>query len=436
MTQLKVVPNGTGKVLKKKEIKKNKIVNLLFYGDFSCDTGFGQVSKELINNWAKDKNLKITVFAINDKASKPHSYLDNVFVIPALSTSKEKKDVYCRIEFLNLLYQQNFDVVFCLNDVEIFNDMKADLKEVKLRRQKENKLKQKTILYFPIDSEPRPSDLEVLSFFDEVVTYTEYAKGVISPILTPNQSKRIKVIPHGCNTENFYPFDAEQKKQAKIELFGSEDVFVFGSVNRNSARKDLGTLIIGFALFKHTTGTNSILYLHCNPNDPSGIKIERLCERLGLDFGKDVITPENYCENKGYDISKVNKIYNSFDCFITTTTAEGWGLSISEAMATKTLVACPKHTSITEITNNGENSINFMFQQRQVFVNDLEKIRFISNPSEIADVMKHVVNFKNESDDVRQVLAQKIENAYQKVTSYNWVDISKRFKLIIDNLSK
>ena len=30
-----------------------------------------------------------------------------------------KKDIYCRLEFLNLLYQNNFDVLFCLNDIEI-----------------------------------------------------------------------------------------------------------------------------------------------------------------------------------------------------------------------------------------------------------------------------------------------------------------------------
>ena len=46
--------------------KQAKPKNVLFYGDFNCDTGFGQVSKELVNNWAKDKNMKIVVFDLSE----------------------------------------------------------------------------------------------------------------------------------------------------------------------------------------------------------------------------------------------------------------------------------------------------------------------------------------------------------------------------------
>ncbi len=50
-----------------------------------------------------------------------------------------------------------------------------------------------------------------------------------------------------------------------------------------------------------------ILYLHCNPKDPFGIDIERLCERLELEIGKDVWLPNNYNENKGFDITELSK---------------------------------------------------------------------------------------------------------------------------------
>ena len=179
--------------------------NVLFYGDFNCDTGFGHVSKELVNNWAKDKNIKIVVFSINDFAEKPYEYLPNVTVIPALSTSKEKKDIYCRIEFLSILFDNDFDVVFCLNDIEIFNEMGEHLQNVKNEKLKQNKPNFKSIVYFPIDSEPRLTDLKVLNFFDEAITYTQYAKGVMKPLVSDTQFKKIKVIPHGCNTTDFFP---------------------------------------------------------------------------------------------------------------------------------------------------------------------------------------------------------------------------------------
>jgi glycosyltransferase involved in cell wall biosynthesis len=417
-----------------KKTKKDKITNVLFFGDFNCTTGFGNVSKQLIDNWSKDKNLKITIFGINDFSEKAYQYADNVMVIPALSTSKTKKDVYCRIEFLNLLYQNDFDVVFCLNDIEIFNEMGEHLQNVKSEKRKQNKPNFKSIVYFPIDSEPRLNDLKILSFFDEVVTYTEYAKGVMKPLVSETQFKKIKVIPHGCDTTNFFPFNDFEKSKLKEEKFGA-DKFVFGSVNRNSARKDLASLIIGFAMFKHKNQADAILYLHCNPLDPSGINVYRLCERVGLEVGKDVIVPTDFNENNGISESELNKIYNSLDCFITTTTAEGWGLTITEAMATKTLVICPKHTSLAEISDNGLNTLNFMFDQQSVFVNDFEKIRFTTNPKEVVTLLEVVYGLHKEPEELKDMVKAKIENAYKKVSGMKWENIAKKFKDIIYKLS-
>jgi glycosyltransferase involved in cell wall biosynthesis len=260
----------------------------------------------------------------------------------------------------------------------------------------------------------------------------------MKPLVSDTQFKKIKVIPHGCNTTDFFPLTEEEKLQAKLELLGegNEDTFLFGSVNRNSARKDLASLIMGFAMFKHTSQANAVLYLHCNPLDPSGINIFRLCDRVGLEVGKDIIVPKDYNENKGYDVAKLNRIYNAFNCFITTTTAEGWGLTITEAMATKTLVVCPKHTSLTEISDNGENTISFMYLQQSVFVNDFEKIRFTSNPVEVSTIMGVVYNLRHDEQEIQDLATTKIQNAYDKVSAMSWELVAKQFKLIVDKLAK
>lgn len=419
--------------------KPQKITNLLFFGDFGCTTGFGNVSKELIDHWSKDKNLRIVVFAINNFAETAYDYKENVKVIPAMSMSESKKDVYCRIEFLKVIYQNDFDVVFCLNDIEIFNEMGEHLLKVKNQKKKENKKNFKSMVYFPVDSEPRPVDLKILSFFDEVVTYTEYAKNVMKPLTTETNAKKIKVIPHGCNTNDFYPLSDEEKLKAKLEILGeagNAETYLFGTVNRNSARKDLATLILGFATFKHSNQVNAVLYLHCNPLDPSGINIYRLCERVGLRVGIDVLVPKDFSENKGCDNAQLNRIYNAFNCFITTTTAEGWGLTVTEAMATKTLVICPKHTSLTEITNDGDLTLNFMFKQPVVFINDFEKIRYVCNPNEVNTLLGVAYNLKNDEQELQLMVAEKIEKAYEKVKGMTWEKVAKQFKLKIDKLAK
>jgi glycosyltransferase involved in cell wall biosynthesis len=422
-------------VHKKKEVKQK---SLLVYADWNCTTGFGAVAKELVNEWAKDKNLSIVIFGLNDMSGKVYDYLPNVKVIPALVTGDKdtQKDSYRRIELLKLIYQTDFDAIFFLQDVEVINTMEEQLRDVKNTKRKENRPNFKSIIYFPVDSEPRKADLKVLPFFDEVVTYTEYAKSVMKPLITDTQFKNIKIIPHGTNTSDFYPYSDADKLKAKKEMFGSEDVYVFGSVNRNQVRKDFGSLIMGFAMFKHTSGANALLYLHCNPIDPMGINIYRLCERVGLELGKDVILPKEYSENKGFSTEELNKIYNSFDCFITTTTSEGWGLTITEAMATKTLVVCPKHTSLTEITDNGANTLNFMFSQQTVFVNDFEKIRFTTNPLEVKTLCEVVYGLKNDEQELQDQVKVKVENAYKKVSGMKWEGIAKRFKVLIDKLTK
>jgi glycosyltransferase involved in cell wall biosynthesis len=424
------------KVVHKKVAEKQK--SLLVYADWNCTTGFGAVAKELVNEWAKDKKLSIVIFGVNDASTKIYDYLPNVKVIPALITGDEnsKKDIYRRIELLKLIYQSDFDALFFLQDVEVINTMEEQLKDVKNTKRKENRPNFKSMIYFPVDSEPRLSDLKVLQFFDEVVTYTEYAKNVMKPLISDTQFKKIKIIPHGTNSNDFYPYSDADKLKAKKEMFGSEDVFVFGSVNRNQVRKDFGSLIMGFAMFKHTSGANALLYLHCNPIDPMGINIYRLCERVGLEVGKDVIVPKDYSENKGCTLEELNKIYNSFDCFITTTTSEGWGLTVTEAMATKCLVICPKHTSLTEITNNGENTLNFMFSQQAVFVNDFEKIRFVTNPLEVKTLCEVAYGLKNDEPELQEMVKTKIENAYNKVSGMKWQSIAKQFKVIIDKLTK
>ena len=427
------------KVVHKKVAEKQK--SLLVYADWNCTTGFGAVAKELVNEWAKDKKLSIVIFGINDASAKIYNYLPNVKVIPALITGDEnsKKDIYRRIELLKLIYQNDFDALFFLQDVEVINTMEEQLRDVKNTKRKENRPNFKSMIYFPVDSEPRLSDLKVLQFFDEVVTYTQYAKGVMKPLITETQFKKIKIIPHGTNSSDFYPYSDADKLKSKKEMFGSKDVFVFGSVNRNQVRKDFGSLIMGFAMFKHTfgiTGANALLYLHCNPIDPMGINIYRLCERVGLEVGKDVIVPKDYSENKGCTLEELNKIYNSFDCFITTTTSEGWGLTITEAMATKTLVICPKHTSLTEITENGANTLNFMFSQQAVFVNDFEKIRFTTNPLEVKTLCEVAYGLKNDEPELQEMVKVKIENAYNKVSGMKWEGIAKQFKVIIDKLTK
>jgi hypothetical protein len=105
-------------------------------------------------------------------------------------------------------------------------------------------------------------------------------------------------------------------------------------------------------------------------------------------------------------------------------------------MATKTLVICPNHTSLTEITENGGLTFSFLFKNEVVFVNDFEKIRYASTPAEVNHILGCVYNLKNDEQEIQDAVADRVERAYQKVKSLTWENVAKQFKQKIDKLAK
>ena len=395
-----------------------KARNILFFGDFGCTTGFGSVSKQLIDHWTKMLNSedRISVLALNNFAKEAYEYNDKVVVIPALNTKEERdKDPYCRNTLLKFMFNMKFTHVFLFNDVEIFNPLKDYISDIRKKQIKTLKQSFKTIIYFPIDSAPRKEDLDVLKIINHQFTYTEYAKEMVLQKIT--SAKYLEVAHHGTDSKSFYPLVEKNRKR----LSANAD-FVFGSVNRNSARKDIASLIMAFYHLKTQIKEPKIcLYLHMNPLDAYGVNIERLCDRLELVYGHDVICPKDFNENAGVSNEDLNEIYNAMDCFVTTTTAEGWGLSVVEAMACKVPVIAPMHTSLKEITNDGNLVYPVKELKPNVFVQDYEKIRMQSDVQEVAATMLKVLN-EWKSDKQKRL----VNSAYNKAISYKWQETAEK----------
>lgn len=419
------------KSVKQKPIKATK--DILIYADFGCTTGFGNVTKELVDNWAKkaDKDTTFYIFALNNFAQEPYNYLPNVRVLPAnIMPGATKEDLYQRAAFVQIFTAVDFNVIYMLNDIEIVGSIAGDLKLNNVDRKKLKKLQHKTIFYFPIDSIPRAADLNFLQYFDEVVTFTEYGKNIIEALATPTVAEKVQVLPHGVNTLDFHQLTTPEIKRAKVKLFG-EDKYVVGTVNRNSARKDIANTILGFYQFYNDWKNvpriqeSLVLYCHCNPEDVAGPNLRFLIQRLGLVEGKQIFFPKNFSENKGFAISDLNTIYNTFDCFITTTTAEGWGLTLTEAMAAKIPCIAPMHTSFVEITNKGTLCIPIGTDE-SVFVADGNKIRYKTSPQKVSKALHEMLTLIEFHHDHNKPIPM-VEEAYKKVVAYNWKNTANAF---------
>jgi len=416
--------------------KTKKHNHICLYADFGCTTGFGNVTKQLIDNWngKLDKETHLVVFAINDFAEEPYQY-KKAIIVPANSLKVEGlEDPYQRLAFLNFIQGNDFNIIMFINDLELLRTIHPHLIDIKKDKKKKNRLDFKTIAYFPIDSTPKKSDVEILSFFDEAITYTEYAKNQVID-LVPSIKNKVKVNPHGVDTKIFFNISKEESQKLKTEMFG-ENKFVIGTVNRNSCRKDIGTTILAFSeLLKKQSFEGlprPVLYLHMNIFDFYGLNVTHLCERLGLVLGEDVFYPPKFSENKGIEESDLNKIYNTFDVFVTNTTAEGWGLTVTEAMACKIPVICPIHTSLTEITLHGGLVLSIKKLEPMIFVNDSEKVRFKS------DLEATVVSMHMSYTSIVHGLGFELmtEAAYNKVSKYKWNTTANYFWFLFEKYFK
>ena len=168
-----------------------------------------------------------------------------------------------------------------------------------------------------------------------------------------------------------------------------------------------------------------------NPKDPMGWNLRTILSQTPLREGVDFAFPPQEDYNKGTDVPKLNLIYNSLDCFLSTATGEGWGLTITEAMACKLPLIVPNQTSIAEITKNGERA--YMLNTLYPIVAMVDNIiRFQCDLYEMAEIIDQVYKDKK-SNALDQKL--KLEKAYKYVESLDWAGISKMFSDDIKRLT-
>jgi glycosyltransferase involved in cell wall biosynthesis len=419
-----------------KELDKKDTKKILCFMDFMCPTGFGTVAHNILDRltpWFKKMNIEVDVCALN-YADNPHTkYNEQIMVLNPKFFARNKEDYYWRDGILKVLQIGDYDLFFPMNDIPVISPMGRHLQALKEDKIFKNKKPFKTLFYTPIDSQPYKRYFKDLEFFDTIVTYTEYGKKEILDayrVVTPNKKINVQIINHGIDRKNFRPLNKKSELRKKYNL--PQDAFVFGNVNKNQPRKDIGTTLIAFKYFKDWLIENhpnekSVLYLHCYHSDKTGINLYVALERLGLVIGDDVILPieDKYISNK-YTTEEMNEVFNCLDVFVNTTMAEGWGLTIVEAMGVGLPIICGLHTSINEITDFGKLVYGVTDMVEHFQISDAENVRFKLNPIAVKDQM--VKTFENRNKPFSL-------NKYKhKFEEYDWDKIAEEFKQQIKKL--
>jgi len=406
----------------------NKI-RVLAWGDYACGTGFGTVMKNIMGEIHKTGKYDIDVVGVNYDGGPYDTKLWPGRLWPAISALRTQGpygDVFGRQVFLDLLAQGDYDLVFIVQDTFIVLPIVPQILE--LQRNKPNSFK--TIYYYPFDCTPREEWVtQCVANFDYPVAYTEYAKNESRSFIGAFADNQ-HVIYHGTNTKDFHPLTPEQREEARRSIFPQmQDRFIITNVNRNQGRKDISRSLMILKELRNRGLDKPFLYMHMQETDFGG-SVMQMARSIGLDPSKDFALPDpkQFGAHSGFPIEFLNGIYNASDAYLTTTHGEGWGLSITEAMAVKLPVIAPDNTSVPEILGDdrgwripsGHTPSHWIIKE-----NDNERMRPLMSVEDAASAIEYIMNNPDEA-------ARRAENAYQWIQKTTWADVCKQWKNLFE----
>jgi glycosyltransferase involved in cell wall biosynthesis len=393
--------------------------------DYVARTGFGTVSKNIVQELKKHygNKLHLDIIAIN-YFGEPYQEDENTFVISARKNDVND-DAFGRYFFLKILQENDYDGIFIMQDLGVIVSFMDVLVHIKQDKKDNNKKVFKSIFYTPVDcSVLIPQLVRGLEFFDVLVTYTDFGRKEINRL---RPELKVRVVPHGNNSKDFYPLDSKEIKEFRESYFEENaNKFIITNINRNQPRKDFPNTIFGFIEAKKSWNKNlpePFLYLHTHPNDPMGWDIRAIM--LQTELVEDVdykLLPKQY-EEGGCSTEIMNRIYNASDVHLTTTLGEGWGMTFSEAAGCKLPVIAPHSTSLMEMSGYGKNA--FMLETLYPYVNITDNIiREQTDIYEVAEKLQIVAELKYNND---KSLQEKLERNYQWIKKLEWKEVCKKW---------
>lgn len=419
---------------------KNQPVNalnprrILCLFDYMCNTGFGMVSKNIVRELKKHfgKNIDLDIFAIN-YFGETFDEDDNVHVCSAQGNDPAGEK-FGQVGFMRQLTTKDYDGVFIIQDL---NAVTASLKGgsmvdyvwvVRDKKKNSGGKKFKSMFYFPVDCPLLDIQVKGLEFFDKIVTYTEFGKKEVLKT-RPELKDKLGIVVHGNNNKEYYPLPEQEIIDFRRAFFGEVEPysrFIVSNVNRNQPRKDIPNTIFGFIEAKENWPADlpkPLLYLHMNPDDSEGHNLRLMMDQTSLIEREDYLFCPNSIKKEGATDELMNQVYNASDVYLTTTTGEGWGLGITNAMSTKTPVIATNYSSIPEMTDYGKRAwlLESLYPHCSVVGS---MIRVQTDLYEVAD---KIIEVATAARDNTQEYQNKIDAAYKYVLSLDWQIICKQW---------
>jgi len=386
-------------------------------------TGFGVVSKHVIGALHDTGKYEIDQLAINFHGD----FVEKADIPWELQPARllDAKDPHGIKMFIRTLLKKQYDIVWILNDLFVTHDVAPLIDKYKDRCRTQNIKTPVFVYYYPVDCVVQAEASGLLKCADVVVCYTDHGRDQTLKTC-PEIYNKIKKIPHGVDTSAFHPLDPGLLATIKQSVFRiSTDSTLVVNINRNSSRKQIPYSMLAFKEFKKYV-PNSMMYIHSMYQDQGG-DLKKAMESLELNFGTDIMFPARYSPAIPAPVEVMNKIYNAADMFLTTHLGEGWGLTVTEAMAAGTPVVAPDNTAMPEQLGTGSER-GYMYECKdQIFI-DNSGFRPKGNIEDIVQKMLEVHHAGPKTNN------PKVKKALQWAQSHDWNIVTRGWIDLFESL--
>ena len=189
-------------------------------------------------------------------------------------------------------------------------------------------------------------------------------------------------VPHGINSEKFYPIDELDVKEwgdllsfkRNVVQDRDYDFIVFWN-NRNIRRKLPGDVIMAFKTFcdmiPEDKAKRCALIMHTQPKDPNGTNLPEVVKNVCPDY--DVIF-----SHKKLSDQQLNYLYNIADVTINMASNEGFGLGTCESLMCGTPIS-------VNVTGGLQDQCGFKYKDKLLTYEDYEWVHSLHNDKKWKD---------------------------------------------------
>jgi glycosyltransferase involved in cell wall biosynthesis len=454
----------------------NKIRILTMSDDPRSNTGFGKVHKNIIDAIKSNPRYYVTSigwFTPTHTSTKSETYKSDGLPITSdpdynIIATKSHEE-YATVTFKKVIDFFKPHIVITVGDPWMIDGI------IKFKDESQFIW----IGYIPIDGLDIPEKFKkTIDKMDYVVTYGRFGSQVLAA--TDFDMTKVTEICHGVEEEIYKPID---KIEARKTLGIPTNPFIVLWVGRNIYRKRVDIILESFSKFiapsiscsicgsiyfkghgnyeyidktKHCLGCNKnlqendlirfvgredcMLFLHTTSFD-IGFDINEYIRKYGLN-GK-IIAPTNMQIGMGIPEEKMQLIYNAADVFVNTSTAEGWGMPIHEAMACGLPVVVPDFGGyIGSLVQN--NKTGFCYAIQNLDRTDMGYIRCIPHSTDLAKYLDLIYNvkfktrmskrwFDKQKDMPEELFKQVCQSGKERAIELNWTNFKEKWAHVVES---